>query len=207
MIAWLKGKVLDIDGNEVILNSGNVGYRVILGDNYIYQIGLKKGDETEIAVYTAVREDEIRLFGFDSFFTRKVFVLLLGVNGVGPKAAMNIVDQLESAQVLVSIRHNDVNPFLGVSGIGKKTAQRIILDLQGKIDQFDNLAVLPEYSDSTGTNLDDSKIQSQLMKDAGSALSNLGFLEKEADRVIRKHAKPGVTLNEIIRKSLADLRQ
>jgi len=210
MIAWLKGNVIDIDGNEIVINTGNIGYRVFIGENRLLEMGVRIDSEIEIVIYTSVKDDEIKLFGFDSFFSRKIFTLLLGVNGVGPKAAINIVDQLEPGQVLSSIRDNDIYPFIGVSGIGKKTAQRIILDLQGKIGGFEYLMKETKKGQQLvggGTENGGVGQQAQLTKDARSAMENLGFSEREADRVIRKHIGPGVKLDEIIRKCLADLRQ
>ena len=207
MISWLKGRVLDIDENEVTIDTGNIGYRVHIGENRLLQMGIEKESEAEMVIYTIVREDEIRLFGFDSFFSRKIFDILLSVNGVGPKAAISILDCLEPQQIVMSIQNGDHTPFLTISGIGKKTAQRIILDLQGKMEKLE----MPGNQDSPGTvSSVHQKNQANhigLVADAKSALSNLGFTDKDADRVVRKHLKPGLGLNEIIRKSLADLQQ
>ena len=209
MIAWLRGRVINIDGNEVTINAGNIGYCVFLGDNRLLQMGIQKDQEIELVVYTVVREDEIRLFGFDSFVSRNLFVILMSVSGIGPKAAMNIVDRLEAQQIVNAVQTGDISPFLSISGIGKKTAQRIILDLQGKMDGFSRL--LPGNDQKNRRSIaglqDKGKMPLTVLEDAKSALSNLGFSEREADRVIRQHLKPGIELDEIIRKSLADLRQ
>ncbi len=207
MIAWLKGTIVEVDGNEIVINTNNVGYTVTLGGNLLYKMGIKTGQLAEIVVYTSVREDEIKLFGFDSFFSRKVFSLLLGVNGVGPKVALNIIDQIDPPQVILSIKNSDYGPFVKVSGVGKKTAQRIILDLQGKLKNWDRLR---EFEDQTIKieNSDRAVFnKATLMDDARSALSNWGFSDKETDRVIRKHIKPDIRLEELIRKCLGDLRQ
>jgi len=208
MIAWLKGEIVEIDDTEVILNTNGVGYRVIMGKNIQQVMGLEKGIEKEIVIYTSVKEDEIRLFGFDSFFSRKVFVLLLSVNGVGPKVALNIVDQLNSTEIIVAIKNNDHLPFLNVSGVGKKTAQRIVLDLQNKVKNQDAFVSVLETSDSK----DKSKVAPnnshlKLRMDAKSALVNLGFSEKEVNRAVEKRLKPEMTLNEIIKICLVELRQ
>ncbi len=207
MISWIKGKVIDIDGNNVTVNTGYIGYQVYIGDNSLVQLGIKIDLDVELIIYTSVKEDEIKLFGFDSFFARRVFVLLLSVNGIGPKAAINIVDQIDPMAVVQSIQSGNFNPFLSVSGIGKKSAQRIILDLQGKVAKFEMVGAI-------GTGEIDQDIISKepfnrmkVIEDAKSALSNLGFSEREADRVVNQHFKPGIKLDEIIRKSLADLQQ
>ena len=157
----------------------------------------------ELAVYTAVKEDGIRLFGFHNFFTRKVFISLLGVSGIGPKVALNIVDQLGVNDILNAIVGGNPLAFTKVSGVGKKTAQRIILDLQGKLDglQYQGHFENEESDQST------SEGQGQILADAVSALSNLGFSTSDAEKTIVKHLKPQLTLDELLRKCLIDLRQ
>jgi Holliday junction DNA helicase RuvA len=209
MIAWLKGRILHIEKNEITVNTGNIGYSVFIGENRLLQMGVQKDKEIELVIYTLVREDEIRLFGFDSFLSRSVFMILLSVNGIGPKAAANIIDKLEPNTIIAAIKKGDHFPFLAVSGIGKKTAQRIILDLQGKLDSFvtDQVGSEVEMDKQPKGNEPEQLTPLKLIKDAKSALSNLGFTDREADRVVRQHLNPGISLDEIIRKSLAELRQ
>lgn len=206
MIAWLKGNIIEADENEIIVNTNGVGYRVIVGSNLKIQVPHNVGDEIELAVYTSVKEDGIRLFGFQNFFSRKVFVLLLNVNGIGPKVALNIVDQLGAADIIRALRSGDAIAFTRVSGVGKKTAQRVILDLQGKMEllqlskqEIEDLAIsedrpgLPE--------------QETISVDAVSALANLGFSVKEAEKAIAKHLTDEISLDGLIRKCLSDLKK
>ena len=207
MIAWIKGSIIEIDSNEVILDVNNVGYQIIVGEQTLGKMACVVGEVAEFVIYTGVKEDEIKLYGFESFLVRKIFLMLLAVNGVGPKAAINIVDQLEPAQILFAIQQNDSQAFLTVSGIGKKTAQRIIVDLQGKSDQIisehDLSGTDSEYKNVKETEYSDHN----LLKDAKSALSNLGFSPREAEKMVKKHLLPGITLDEIIRKCLSEVRQ
>ena len=131
------------------------------------------------------------------------------MNGVGPKAAINILDKLEPDQIIGAIQNSDYNVFLDISGIGKKTAQRIILDLQGKLDSLMNDLILEGVNlENTPNNPESNQMAAiKLVEDAKSALSNLGFTEREADNAVRHQLKPGVGLDEIIRNSLAELRQ
>lgn len=207
MIAWLRGTIVNIDGNEVILNTNNVGYQVFIESNLIQRRGIKVGETNEFVVYTAVREDEIKLFGFDTFFDRKIFTMLLGVNGVGPKVAAKIVDQLTSTQVILAIKNNECYPLTEVPGVGKKTAQRIILDLQEKIENLGKWGENIEQVLHDKIDLQENKNQIEIKNDARSALANLGFSDKEVERVIRKYIKQGATLDGILRKCLAELTQ
>lgn len=198
---------MEIDGNEIILDVNNVGYQVIVGEQTLNKVGCIVGKTAEFVVYTAVKEDEIKLYGFESFLVRKVFLMLLSVNGVGPKAAISIVNQMEPQQVLFAIQQNDSQAFLTVSGIGKKTAQRIVVDLQDKSDQiireFDIKASPMGIYSTRKVKYGDQN----LLNDAISALSNLGFSTREAEKTVKKHLVPGINLNEIIRECLAELRQ
>ncbi len=206
MIAWLKGKVIDVDDNEIVIDINGVGYRVLIGRNMKLLEALNPGDETELAIYTSVKEDGIRLFGFQNFFIRKVFVLLLSVNGIGPKVALNIVDQLGINDIVKALRTGDAIMFTKVSGVGKKTAQRIILDLQGKLELLQFSGYEDESSGGIGGQADLPE-QEQIFSDAVSALTNLGFSVKAAETAIIKYLTPDASLDDIIRKCLSDLKK
>ncbi len=204
MIAWLSGSIIHIEENEIVLNCNNVGYRVLIGSNLGQRLELKEGKEIELVTYTIVKEDTLSLIGFDSFSARKIFTILLSVNGVGPKAAMNIMDQIPPDQVILAIKQNNHIPFLQVSGIGKKTAQRIVLDLQGKINKLDIYdAVGSDKTESSSSQTGDSF----LIQDAKSALSNLGFIDKQIDTAIQNQLHSGITLENLIRECLKELQQ
>ena len=198
---------MHIEGSEIILNCNNIGYRVLIGTNFFHSLQLKIGDEKELVVYTSVKEDELKLFGFESFFARRVFTILLTVNGVGPKAAVNIVDQIPAPQIIMSIQKNDFEPFLSVSGIGKKTAQRIILDLQGKLKNIELDTAYTEHLQEIPDRFDRPNLKTDLITDAKSALLNLGFNEKEVQRAIGIHVTDKIDLDVLIRRCLGDLHK
>lgn len=202
MIAWLKGKVLHIEGNSVVLDVNGVGYLIHLGSNTFIELSVHPNAGLELPIYTSVKEDDIQLFGFSSFLAKRLFLLLLKVNGVGPKSALLIVDQLGEKQIYASIEQGDARSFLSVSGIGKKTAQRIILDLQDKINSIDLTDVLQITKQGESEKVVNF---TNIMQDAKSALVNLGFVEKEVKLAIQKHHSQDTSLDDLIRKSLADL--
>ena len=136
MIGWIKGELLHIEEDEIIINSQGVGYLVLVGANLLARKNPSIGDEIELVIYTSVKEDEIRLIGFETFLARKVFTILLTVNGVGPKAAVKITDALTPEDIVFAVSNSDHSSFLQVSGIGKKTAQKIVIDLQSKVDKL-----------------------------------------------------------------------
>jgi len=209
MIAWLKGTIINVEGSEIVVDTYGVGYQVQLGRNFMVQRALKPGEEIELAVYTALKDDGMHLYGFETFNCRKMFVILLQVNGVGPKVALSIVDQLGVGRIVRSLRTGDDSAFTSVSGVGKKTAQRIILDLQGKAD-------LLLFKNSEGEDIGrsdkiaaETATQAQLIADAVSALSNLGFSSREAEKTISRHTATAtnISFDELIRRSLADLKK
>lgn len=206
MIAWLSGQVIHKEETELILNCKGVGYHVHMGANAVVKLGEGSEHPTELFIYTSVKEDEIKLFGFLTLDDRKIFSLLISVNGIGPKAAMGIVDQVSAADVIRSIRNNDHTPFQSVSGIGKKTAMRVVLDLQGKVDHYEYLlsgAAPLQRSSSAETQSFDRTV----FEDIKSALLNFGFNSKEADTVIKKYYRVDEPFEVVIRKCLSELNK
>lgn len=207
MIGWLKGSLIQNNSRSIILDVNGVGYLISVGDNWSLRKQGKLGEDLEIPIYTHVREDEIRLFGFESFEAKELFISLLTVNGVGPKMAQLVVDQLSVEIIIRAVQSEDFSVFQQISGIGKKIAQKIILDLNGKLE-------LPVDSKYKNSNMEggDSEIAldgppKTIYEDAKSALSNLGFSGKEVDTTLRKRIKESSDLNSLIRKCLSDLNQ
>ncbi|MDH5559383.1 MAG: Holliday junction branch migration protein RuvA [Deltaproteobacteria bacterium] len=206
MIAWLKGTIHHIKDCEIVLNVGDVGYLVQVGQNQSMSRGYQAGQEIELAIYTQLKQDEMRLFGFESFDERELFLRLISVNGVGPKMAINIIDQLTPPRIVGAIRENSSDTFQSVSGVGKKTAQRIILDLKDKLKD----AVFMTYGTRGGSDLDavaGTGAGGDLIEDAASALRNLGFQTAQIQISIQKHFRQGIKLDDLIKKCLSELSQ
>ena len=201
MIAWLQGRLAALEEGEAVLEVGGVGYSVLVGPNQQMELKSRIGSEVEFHIYTLVREDAIKLFGFGDPAKRRLFEKLLSISGVGPKAAEMILDLFDPGQLIYAVQAQDPSAFTKVPGIGKKTAQRILIDLKGKLD---HLAILPPPSKVQG---DLDLGGSSLLSDAKSALVNLGFGEKEADKVLAKQVGSEVGLNELIRRCLNELKQ
>ncbi|MDX2469920.1 MAG: Holliday junction branch migration protein RuvA [SAR324 cluster bacterium] len=209
MIGWLKGQLLAVENDEVLLQAGQVGYWVTLGPAKRMALGLKTGSEAALFIYTVVREDDLKLFGFETLESRKLFTHLTSVNGVGPKAGMGILDALSPQEILLAIQSQDVTPFTRVSGVGKKTAARILLDLAGKLDSLETNYMNQTTSTSADSSTEKTEIEGELTLrlEARSALVNLGFADKDADKVIQSQIKPNISLNELITRSLSQLKR
>lgn len=135
MIGYLKGEIFDSDGSDIIILVGQIGYRVRVVD------APKLVAQATVALYihTHVREDELALFGFEHKSQLKLFELLIGVSGVGPKMAMNILAKGSAEQISQAVARADVSFFTSVKGIGKKNGQRIIVDLKSKMGSISEL--------------------------------------------------------------------
>ena len=131
MISSLRGTVLALSGATVVVEVGGIGYSVTVTPQHA--LSLRTGQE--VLLYTAliVREDDLSLFGFADLEALRVFDLLRGVTGVGPKSAIGVLAAMTPDQVAVAVSSEDDSAFRKVSGIGPKTAKLIVVSLAGKL--------------------------------------------------------------------------
>lgn len=136
MIAALRGRLLLKDEGEIILEVNGVGYRILVPQRLIAGLG-PRGSEAFVYTYMAVREDAQLLYGFQTWEERKIFSVLIGVSGVGPKMALGILNQLSQDELVGALLAENVSLLTSVNGIGKKTAQRLIVELKDKLSLSD----------------------------------------------------------------------
>ncbi len=175
MIARLTGKLAEKELTHLVLDVGGVGYLVTISANCFYALP-EPPAEVKLLVHTAVREDDISLYGFLTDLEKRLFALLISVSKVGPKAAMSLLSSLSAENLLGAIAGGDAKSLATVSGIGKKTSERIIVDLGDKATKL--LAEAKLDPPSPPPKLDAAD------RDALSALTNLGFKEAEAERAV-----------------------
>jgi Holliday junction DNA helicase RuvA len=171
MIAYLIGTVQFVSPAFVILNVGGVGYEVFLPVSSLRRV--TSGDELAVFIYTYVKEDQLKLFGFDSLVDRDMFTLLLSISGVGPKAAMAILSSGSSTQIHKAVAEANVGFFTHVKGLGKKTAQKIIIELKTKLGSIKELDLNEE-------------IENDFPNDVVEALIGFGFAKKDIIKVLEK---------------------
>ena len=135
MIAYIKGHVAATGEEKLVLEAGNMGYNILMPVSSLES--LHKGQEVKIYTHLNVREDAMQLFGFLTEDDLETFRLLLGVNGIGPKAALGILSGLSADELRFAILADDVKTLSKAPGIGKKTAQKLILELKDKISLED----------------------------------------------------------------------
>lgn len=184
MIAYLKGKIIKKNSKGIIIDTGNVGYFVSIFRNLLAD--MKEKTETEIFVYTNVKEDAIDLYGFKTEDELDFFTQLISVSGIGPRTAveaLNIqIDRLKSA-----ILNEDSAFITQIPGIGSKTAKRLILELKDKV----------EISDITNLSRPHGKIE--VNKEVIDALAKLGYQKSEILETLKDLPKEIALPEEIIK--------
>lgn len=132
MIGLVKGRVAELANEYCLIETpGGVGYRVFMPSANL--AALSMGSEVRVYTYTSVREDAILLFGFLSKQYYDLFVLLIGISGVGPKVALGILSAVKPDDFYMAVENRDMKALTKLPGIGKKTAERLLLELKDKI--------------------------------------------------------------------------
>lgn len=182
MIAYIKGTVAEVLEDRVILEAGNMGYNIFMPMGAVEHL-LHKGQEVKIHTYLNVKEEALQLFGFLTRDDLNTFKLLLGVNGIGPKAALGILSGLTADELRFAVLADDVKTISRAPGIGKKTAQKLILELKDKFNIQEALEIKAEHTQTVSgeaTDLTDVK------KEAIEALTALGYSGADALRAVKK---------------------
>ena len=193
MIHHLKGKLVEKNPTHVILECAGVGYFVNIS---LYTFSNIQ-DEEGISLFThlQVREDSHTLFGFAEKSEREIFRLLLSVSGIGANTARTMLSSLSPTQIRDAIANGDVATIQGIKGIGAKTAQRVILDLRDKILKVYDIDEVSIISNNTNK------------EEALSALEVLGFVRRQAEKVVDKviSQDPSLSVENIIKLALKNL--
>ena len=192
MIAYLKGKVIGFEENAVILENNGVGFYVNCSATAFNKLAAEGGGE--VFVYTAVKEDDISLYGFSNLDEKKAFTELISVSGVGPKMGITVLSQMDLPTLSRAVTTGDVKLLSSVKGLGKKTAERIIVDLKDK------------FSCVSGGNTVPVKRATEPDNNAVLALISLGFSKSESEKAVVAAMEEGETsLQKIIAAALKQL--
>ncbi len=188
MISFIEGEVDSIEKNSLILNNNGIGYEIKVSDATINKI-ISMGKNKNLRLYTfmSVKEDSICLYGFLTLPQLKTFNQLITVSGIGPKAAMNILSNMDEDSLQIAIASEDINSLSKIPGIGKKTAQRLILELKDKIN------ISP---------CDESCVKNDECVDALEALCSLGYPRAQILKIIMEMDTQNLNTQDIIRHAL-----
>ncbi len=198
MYAYIKGSLEEKGTNYVVIENGNIGYKIFMSNMSINEIG-DLGTKVKVYTHYYVREDNINLYGFLSHEELKMFELLLSVSGIGAKSAISMLSNITPAGFAVAIISNNVALLKKIPGIGPKTAQRIILELQDKLKTEQELTKQDEQTEIKIVN------NTENVEEAMQALQILGYNKKEIEKAFEKIANTDVSVEELIKKGLSIL--
>jgi holliday junction DNA helicase RuvA len=177
MISYLKGIIIEKKTSHVVLDIHGVGYRAGIPLSTYLELG-ETGEEMGLYIHTHMTDNSLSLFGFSNRKERDIFLKLIGISGIGPKIALNILSGIGVSDLEQAICNGDISRLSLIPGIGKKTAMRIALELQEKLG-FETL----------------DKESHQSRDDLISAMVNMGFKRKEIEKICDK------TINDLGREA------
>lgn len=178
MIQYIRGTLADMDEESVIIDNHGIGFQVhISGQTFDYLPEI--GAEIKMYIYFQVKEDGFALFGFLTKDDLRVFKLLIGVNGVGPKGALAILTVLTPDNLRFAVIADDAKAIAKAPGIGTKTAQRVVLELKDKLRLEDAFASKEELVKNPALQQEKGVRQEALL-----ALTSLGYSSSEATQVL-----------------------
>jgi Holliday junction DNA helicase RuvA len=192
MIAYLKGTLVHKTPGHVVVETGGVGYAAAIPVSSYVRLG-EPGGTVELFVHTHLSDDALALYGFVTREEKDMFLKLIAISGIGPKLALNVLSGIAPDDLAEAVRSSDVTRISLVPGIGKKTALRITMELQDKLEKKEKLLAGKSSPEK---------------EDLLSALQNMGFRRKEAERAVDRTLaahKPGAEFEKLLRDCLKRL--
>jgi Holliday junction DNA helicase RuvA len=190
MIASVRGEVLDIALDHVVIEAAGVGYKLMAAPSTLAT--LRRGSEARLITAMIVREDSMTLYGFPDADARDLFLTLLGVSGIGPKIALATLAVYDATALRQALADGDVTALTRVPGIGKRGAERLVLELRDKIGPV---------AASPGVTLNGHSVRGPVVE----ALVGLGFAAKQAEEATDKvlAAADDATTSTALRSALS----
>ena len=185
MISYIKGEIIALGTSYLIVNTGNIGYRVYVSNQILS--GIHLNEDVQFYTHQQLKEDSSDLYGFINLSELDFFEKLISISGIGPKTALGVMNGADVSTIQSAIMKGDPSLLTKVSGIGKKTAERIVLELKGKLG---SIAV------STDIKLDNQ--DAELL----DALEALGYSMHQAREVLKNISAEHKTLNEKVKAAL-----
>ncbi len=195
MFYYIEGTVAELQPMLAVVDCGGVGYALNTTTNTL--AALKTGERAKLYTYLNVREDCFELYGFASQSEKHCFELLIGVSGVGPKAALSILSANTPDALAMAILTENEKALMVAQGIGKKIAQRVILELKDKMSKQS-----PEFAKGTTVTAASVPAASSKAADAAAALAVLGYGGAEISAALKGIDADSLPLEDIIRQAL-----
>lgn len=195
MFSYIVGTIEYKGDNLLILDNNNIGYELTISNNTLMSLP-NLGESIKIHTYVHFKEDGISIYGFENLDEKEMFLKLINISGVGPKAAISILSGLTPSALSIAIIKQDDKSIASIKGIGKKTAERIVLELKDKVNVTGEIANVQIEKDIE---------YSSALNEAIDVLVSLGINKMEASKVAKNHYSENATAEEIVAKSLRGL--
>lgn len=196
MIAYIKGKMVKIQEDSVVIDVNGIGYEIICANPFSFQSFMNK--EAIVHTYHYVREDSQILYGFKNEDEKYLFIKLISVSGIGPKGALGILGSVDIPAFVSAIEQEDDKFLTTFPGVGKKTARQIILDLKGKLNLSFSIEIDQEQDS------EEAKVDYQTINEVQEVLKSLGYSDKEIRLILPELKKePNLNVDEAVRKALS----
>ena len=199
MFYSLTGKIIYTGEQSFAISCGGVGFKCFATRNTLATLNGKSGDVT-VFTHLNVREDALDLFGFATEQELDAFKMLIGVSGVGPKAALAILSELSPDAFAIAVASGDTKAITAANGVGPKLAQRVIMELKDKIS---NVSFVSEQSVATSAAVNAVNNMSNT-SEAIAALAALGYSQSEASVAVSK-LSPDLSVEELIKGALKNM--
>lgn len=201
MISYVKGELIAIEEEKVIIDVQGIGYGIYMP---IQAMSLLPpvGEVVRVYTYLNVREDAMQLFGFLTKDDLKVFKLLIGVSGIGPKGGLNILSQMTPDGLRFAVMANDAKTIAKAPGIGKKTAEKLIIELKDKL----SIEEVLNRTIEDGIVVNESSHSNEIQSEAVQALVALGYGSTEAMKAVKKVGmNEDTTVEEVLKSALKNM--
>ncbi|NQU41799.1 Holliday junction branch migration protein RuvA [bacterium] len=205
MIEYLRGKVLELDDDHLVLDVNGVGYGIDVPQTTRDRLPAV-GEEAALHVSLVVREDCLHLYGFAAPEERAVFEIFLNVSGIGPRTALDVLSTISISEFVSAIQFGNVQILTRVPGIGRKKAERLIVELKDRIKQFPVSVTSTVVSEAQPARRESASREPDVYEDALAAMQALGYSQPIAARCVTaalRQADPeNVNVGEIVRLAL-----
>lgn len=200
MFYYVSGMLAHREPGFAVIDCGGVGYRLTVSQNTLAALDRASARESKVKLYTymAVREDDVELFGFYTEEELTTFRQLIGVSGIGPKAAMGVLSAFTPDGLARAVCTEDVKAIAKSNGVGAKGAARIVLELKDKMSYTGSDAETPRETAAPA-----QTAKSAGLAEAAEALTALGYARAEVNAVLAKLNTAGMASGDIIRAALA----
>ncbi len=204
MIGRLRGILIEKTAPEILMECHGIGYEVTMPMTSIYALP-ELNQEAIVYTHFVVREDAQLLYGFANKVERRLFRLLIKVNGVGPKLGLAILSGMSADQFVSCVIHDDLTTIVKIPGVGKKTAERLLIEMRDRLKDWQGDIQTPATDAMPIMSSGDLSFANDNKGDAINALVSLGYTSGQADKAIKAVYQQGMSSEDLIRDALKSM--